>query len=628
MPGCKLTFLPQQKKGTFAPGTPLRDAALELGILIDSTCAGIGTCGKCKVDVKDGVSKITSVEHEVLSPLELEKGIRLACQATVESDTVCTIPDTSLTIIENIAVDGVTGDYPLEPDIRKIPVEIPKPDLGRRFFIADGALTALRDHRIDAEPLELPAVRSLGASTRGGWGAVTAIVDEATILAFEEGDTVDQLFGVAIDIGTTTLAAKLVDLTTGAVLAVSSAGNPQSAHGADVVARIQYVVRHTGGLRKLSRFVVARLNEMVAEMTNEAGLRRSDINKVAVVGNTVMQHLLLGIDPRHLGVKPYAAACAGPLRLRASDVGLTAHPEARVYSVPNLSSYVGSDITSALVALRFLEISEPTLVIDMGTNGEMVLTDGDRIVCCSSPAGPAWEGACITWGMRASACAVERFEIVEDRVEFRTVREAAPTGICGSGLIDVIGSLLAHGIISASGRLQSRDEIDADVPETLLDRIVLGDGGTREFRIADVGENAVITVSQGDIRQVQLAKAGIAAGIHTLLGELGLTPADVRHAYIAGAFGNHIRGSDVARLGLIPGVSEDRIQFVGNAALAGAEAILRSHRARRDAETLAQRIEYVEVAARPDFEDIFIDEIPFPHYSDQNTIGDYDETTQ
>jgi uncharacterized 2Fe-2S/4Fe-4S cluster protein (DUF4445 family) len=441
---------------------------------------------------------------------------------------------------------------------------------------------------------------------------VTAVVDGDRLLGFEEGDTTDRLFGVAIDIGTTTLAAKLVDLRSGHVLAVSSASNPQSAYGADVVARIQYVTRHTGGLRKMSRLVVSRLNEMIAEMVKEASLGRSDVNKLVVVGNTVMQHLLLGIDPRHLGIKPYAAACAGPVRIPAVDVGFKVGFEAVVYSVPNLSSYVGSDITGALVALGMLTLDEPTLVVDMGTNGEMVLTDGTRLACCSSPAGPAWEGACISWGMRASAGAIERLEITSEDVEFRTVRESAPTGICGSGLIDIVGALRALNLVNQSGRLSGKSDLQPEAPSFLRERLFEGPDGRREFRVADLGDSRAISVTQDDIRQVQLAKAGIAAGVLTLLDELSLSPSDVRRAFIAGAFGNHIRGSDVARLGLVPGVREDRIHFVGNAALAGAEAILRSRRARIEAEELARRIEYVEVAARPEFEDVFVDAIPFP----------------
>ena len=402
MHGSRLTFLPQNKSGVFAEGTTLRDAALELGILIEATCAGIGTCGKCKVEAKEGVVAHTDVELEVLSSLELEKGVRLSCQALLESSAVCTIPDTSLSLIENIATEGISGHFDLDPDIRKEVFNLEKPELGARYFVAESAVQALADVGVDATHLDLQSVRSLATVTGRGWGKVTATLDGNSLLGFDEGDTKGTLFGVAIDIGTTTLAAKLIDLRTDTVVAVSSSSNPQSALGADVVARIQYAIRHSGGLRKLGKLVIGRLNEMISEMVSEAGLKRADVSKLSVVGNTVMQHLLLGIDPRHLGVKPYAAAYAGPLTVRAGEIGFSAGSHAVVYTAPNLSSYVGSDITSALVAVRIREADGTTLVVDMGTNGEMVLYDGNRLVCCSSPAGPAWEGACISWGMRAS----------------------------------------------------------------------------------------------------------------------------------------------------------------------------------------------------------------------------------
>ncbi|MFV1980060.1 MAG: 2Fe-2S iron-sulfur cluster-binding protein, partial [Rhodothermia bacterium] len=269
MPGFRLTFLPQKKSGVFAEGTTLRDAALELGILIDSTCAGIGTCGKCKVVVKSGVSPSTAVERQVLSSQELEKGVRLSCQAFVKDNTICTIPDTSLSLIENIATEGVAESFDVDPDIQKIVLSLEKPDLGARYFIAETAVQMLADLGVPVAQPDIQAVRSLAVASRHGWGTVTATLDGDRLLGFDEGDTSDHLFGVAIDIGTTTLAAKLVDLRTNAVVSVSTSANPQAAHGADVVARIQYTIRHSGGLRKLGKLVISRLNEMISGMVRE-----------------------------------------------------------------------------------------------------------------------------------------------------------------------------------------------------------------------------------------------------------------------------------------------------------------------------------------------------------------------
>jgi uncharacterized 2Fe-2S/4Fe-4S cluster protein (DUF4445 family) len=333
-----------------------------------------------------------------------------------------------------------------------------------------------------------------------------------------------------------------------------------------------------------------------------------------------MQHLFLGVDPRHLGVKPYTAACSGPVSVRATELGFRMSDHAVVYSAPNLSSYVGSDITSVLVALRIREAEAPMIVVDMGTNGEMVATDGERIVCCSSPAGPAWEGACIGWGMRASRGAIERFEVVDDGVELRTIGETPPVGICGSGLIDIVCSLRQVGVINSSGRLMSRDDTAGQLGADFGERITEKADGVREFIVTRLEEGRAITLSQGDIRQVQLAKAGIAAGIQTLLANLGIGADDVEKVLLAGAFGNHLDGESVEQLGLIPGVSADRIRFVGNAAMSGAEAILRSRPARVEAEAIADVIEYIEVAAEPGFQDIFVDAIAFPEIK-QNTLA-------
>ncbi len=271
------------------------------------------------------------------------------------------------------------------------------------------------------------------------------------------------------------------------------------------------------------------------------------------------------------------------------------------------------------MALRIREAEGTTLVVDMGTNGEMVLFDGSRMVCCSSPAGPAWEGACISWGMRASKGAIERFEFVDGDVEFRTVGEGSPVGICGSGLIDIVSAMCQLGIVNSSGRLLSGDEIERDLPRSILDRIVIQPDGERIFVIVQIDEEQAISISQSDIRQVQLAKAGIAAGIMTLMATLRLGPDDVAQALLAGAFGNHLRGTDVVRLGLIPGLPAERIHFVGNAAMAGAEAMLRSKVARVEAETIAGEIEYIEVAAEPEFDDIFVDAISFPEIMTTNS---------
>ncbi|HEY5564624.1 MAG TPA: ASKHA domain-containing protein [Rhodothermia bacterium] len=605
----RVLFLPQEKAGTFVSGTVLRDAALDLGILIDSSCAGIGTCGKCKVEVRQGGSDPTDVEHMVLSAVELSKGVRLACQTTVNSEIVCHVPEQSLSTIDQITAWGVDGGFALDPETRVVTVSRPKPVLGDRHFTYDRFRTQLSALGHDVTG-DLASMRRYAAEVPPSAEIVHAVVDRNDLLTISTGT--ERFLGLALDIGTTTVAAKLIDLESGATLGVASAGNPQAALGSDVVARIQYVTRHTGGLRKMQRLIVNQLNELAASVCTQARVRRSDVVKAVIVGNTVMGHILLGISPKSLGTSPYAAVSRGPVRLRARELGLNTNGDGIVYVAPNLASFVGGDITSVLTAVRMDKRHDLTLVIDMGTNGEIVLGHSSRLVCCSSPAGPAWEGACISWGMRAARGAIERAEIVDNRIALRTIGEASPVGICGSGLIDLVCTFLRNGLIERSGRIPTQDEIRDRLPAALVDLVGVTRTGKRSLRVADMAGADPIVVTQDDVRQIQLAKAGIAAGVHTLLSEFDSAPEDIAQVFLAGAFGNHVRGSDVLQLGLVPGVGAHRIHFVGNAALSGAESMIKSREALSLAERIADEIGYVEVAGRPEFEDLFVECIPFP----------------
>lgn len=604
----RVLFLPQEKSGIFASGTVLRDAALDLGILIDSSCAGIGTCGKCKIELRQGNGEITDVEHEVLSATELKKGVRLACQAVIEQDVVCHIPEQSLSSVDQITAWGVDGSFDVDPETKVIDIAVPPAVLGERHFTFDRFRARLSEagHEVSND---LRNIRKFASEISPGTETLHPVVDHDDLITFSSSE--DGLFGLALDIGTTTVAAKLIDLNTGSTLGVSSAANPQAALGADVVARIQYVTRHSGGLRKMQRLIVNQINELIISVCRQAEIRRADVVKTVVVGNTVMQHILLGITPTGLGRSPYAAVTQGPVRIRARDLGLNTNGDGIVYVAPNLASFVGGDITSVLTAVRIDRRTDLTLVIDMGTNGEIVLGDAERLICCSSPAGPAWEGACISWGMRAARGAIERAEIVDSELEFRTIGDVSPVGICGSGLIDLVCTFLRHGLIDLSGRILTSEEAAERVP-ALAEKIGVGRNGKRTIRVAEVAGADPIVLTQDDVRQIQLAKAGIAAGVRTLLAKFGVGPEAIARVFLAGAFGNHVRGTDVVQLGLVPGVGAHRIHFVGNAALSGSESMVKSREAVALAERIADRIGYVEVAGRAEFEDVFVESIPFP----------------
>jgi uncharacterized 2Fe-2S/4Fe-4S cluster protein (DUF4445 family) len=585
----RILFLPARQQSSFEDGTTFLDAALELGILIESTCAGLGTCAKCKVTIPNGATPAGETEQQLLSSQELAKGVRLSCQARIASKGVCVVPETSRLLGDQILTDGQRTTVVLRPDIRKVFLKLAEPELGAKYFDAEEFARSV------GLPVNqnLRAVRQLPTLLRSNDFSVTAVIDQDRVLGVEGGDTTSRLYGVAVDIGTTTVAAKLVNLSDGRVLGVASALNPQKSYGADVVSRIQYCVDHQGGLELMHRLIVRQIGELITRLCQTPPIAPADVYKITVAANTVMQHFFLRIDPRAVASMPYAPAYQGPITADADELGLSINSLGVVYVLPNLGSFVGSDITAVLTVLDVDERDEIRLVVDIGTNGEMVLGSRSRLVCCSSPAGPAWEGATIAWGMRAAHGAIERAEIIDGDLQIRTIGGVPPVGICGSGLLDLVSEFVRAGLIDGSGRIRSVRDLKADVPAALKERILEKENGVNHLRIAPLENNEHILLTQKDIREVQLAKGAIASGISILMKELGVTADKIETVAIAGAFGNHVRGQDAVDAGLLPPVDPDRIRFIGNAALAGAEAVLVSADLRRRAEQLARRIEYV-----------------------------------
>lgn len=612
MPDHKILFLPGKKTARFEAGTTFRDAALELGIIIESTCAGLGTCAKCKVNIKDGVTPPAVVETQLLTPPELAKGVRLSCQARLTGDSVCIVPQESLTFGDQIMTEGKTGRFTLNPDLKKIPVVVPPAELGEKYFDFEKFLAQLQRNGLQISRYRLQAVRKIAGLLRSHNYQITAVVDQGHLLTIEAGDTAATLYGVAFDIGTTTVAAKLLNLHSGETAAVASALNPQRAYGADVIARINYFVEHPGGLELLHRLIIKQMNELLAQLCASAAIQAENIYKLTVAGNTVMQHIALNVDPRHVAYSPYTPAFQGPATLEAKELGLHIHPDGIAYFLPNLACFVGSDITAVLTVLDLDETDKIQLVVDIGTNGEMVLGSKNKLLCCSSPAGPAWEGAYITWGMRAARGAIERAEIIGGDLQFRTIGGAEPIGICGSGLLDLVCEFVRAGVIDQTGRILNIAEMNSRVSDELKTRIVHHDNGANHIAIAKLDEEKSIMLMQKDIREVQLAKSAIVSGIKILMKELAVQPENIASAYIAGAFGNHVRGQDAVDSGLIPAVPIERIKFIGNAALAGAEAVLLSQDARHKAEQLAATVGYVEISDRSDFQEFFVESMHFP----------------
>jgi uncharacterized 2Fe-2S/4Fe-4S cluster protein (DUF4445 family) len=416
-----------------------------------------------------------------------------------------------------------------------------------------------------------------------------------------------------VDIGTTSIAAKLLDLNKGNTIAVSSALNPQRSYGADIISRINYNIEHKGGLELQHRLVIKQINELIAKLCEDAKIKREYIYKITSAGNTVMQHFLLNIDPRYLAYNPYTPSFQGPISIPAKEIGLKINENGVLYAIPNLACFVGSDITAVLTTLKLQESEDIQLVVDIGTNGEIVLGSKDRLICASSPAGPAWEGGYITWGMRAARGAIERAAIVNGDLQFRTIGEADPIGICGSGLMDLVCEFFREKMIDKSGRILGLEETDSSLSAKLKSRIIPQKNGVNNIAVAQIDDDQHIMLMQKDIREVQLAKSTIAAGIKILMKEMQIVPKDIANIYIAGAFGNHVRGQDAIDIGIIPAIPEDRIRFIGNAALSGAEAILLSETARQKAEHIASIIDYIEISDRSDFQEHFVGSMHFPN---------------
>lgn len=605
----KVTFEPEGKAAFVLPGSLVLEAAARAGIIVETPCGGRGTCGKCRIVVRDGCSPATATERRLLKPRELTSGFRLACQAKLVRETVVTVPDASRFFEQRILTSGVGGATRLCPAVAKRAMQVPEASLADPRSDADRALEVLGG---DGLRFSLGAARELPAALRADGRRLTAVLHGGEVLAVEAGDTTARVFGLALDIGTTTVVGSLLDLTTGHEAALGARTNPQVSFGDDVVARITHA-SEGNGLRELQERVVGCINDIVAEVAAKAGIAREAIYEVTTVGNTTMNHLLLGLDPRQIAQMPFAAVVRAAMVVPAAELGIAVHPRARLYAMPNIAGFVGGDTVGVILAANLLARRRPTLAVDIGTNGEMVLGTGRRLVACSTAAGPAFEGARIRFGMRAADGAIEQVRFGRD-VETSVIGDARPRGLCGSALVDAIAELLRAGILEPSGRMLGPDELPRKLPQALRRRVVAGERGY-DFILAHEAETDLgspILLTQGDIRQVQLAKGAIRAGIEVLKGELGLEAGQLDGVLLAGGFGNFIRRRNALRIGLLPPIEHARIHFIGNAALVGAKMVLACAEYRDQAEAISRQTEYLELGGLPQFQGQFADAMLFP----------------
>jgi uncharacterized 2Fe-2S/4Fe-4S cluster protein (DUF4445 family) len=632
-------FTPSGRRGRVAAGTTLLDAARALGVDIDSVCGGRGICGRCQVQPAEGaypkhgiesradhVSPVGEIEEAYRASAGLAADRRLSCTAAIHGDVLVDVPPESQ-VHRQVVRKGIdVRTFEIDPVVRLHHVEVVRPDLAS----PTGDLARLHEALADEWGLtdletDLHVVRALQPALEAGDYRVTVAVHEGrTISAIWPGFH-DRACGVAIDVGSTTIAGHLVNLADGAVLASNGAMNPQIRFGEDLMSRVSYAMLHDGGAAEMTRAVRAALAKLVSDLAGQAGIPAREILEVALVGNPIMHHLVLGIDPVPLGSAPFALATDRAVRTTAAEIGIRAHPGGRAYILPCIAGHVGADTAGVILAEQpHRDAAAVRLVVDVGTNAEIVLGNRDRLLAASSPTGPAFEGAQISAGQRAAPGAIERVRIDRATLEprFRVIgvdawsdepgfakgiARTGVTGICGSGIVEAIAELFLAGVVTADGIIDGA--LAARSPR------IVADGRTFSYLLHD-GEPRV-TITQNDVRAIQLAKAALYAGARLLMDRLGVDAVD--EIRLAGAFGSQIDPLHAMVLGLIPDADLAHVGSAGNAAGAGALIALLSRAARREIEAVVRRVEKVETAVEPRFQEHFVEALAFPHRTAPST---------
>ncbi|HEY7589562.1 MAG TPA: ASKHA domain-containing protein [Candidatus Limnocylindrales bacterium] len=630
-----VVFTPSGRRGRFEPGTTVLDAARRLGVDIDSVCGGRGLCGRCQVEQGIGSFPKHQIESrpehlsapgEVEARYEADKGLtpgrRLSCTATLLGDAVIDVPPESQVHRQVVRKGLDVRAFEIDPVVRLYYVEVEPPALASPSGDLARLTAALeREWQLTGLEADLGVIRSLHAAlAEGKQGVTVAVHDGSTISAVWPGLR-EKAYGVAIDVGSTTIAGHLADLASGEVLASNGVMNPQIRFGEDLMSRVSYAMLHDDGATQMTEAVRKALNGLIAGLANAAGIKREAILELAIVGNPVMHHLLLGFDPTPLGQAPFALATDRAVRTTARELDLIAHPGARIYVLPCIAGHVGADTAGVILAEAPHRVRDGVrVVVDVGTNAEIVLAAGQRLLAASSPTGPAFEGAQISSGQRAAPGAIERVRIDRDTLEPRfkvigveawsdeagfdaALAEAGVgiTGICGSGIVEVIAELFLAGVITPDGIVDGAlaGRTARVVPEGRTFSYVLHDGQPR------------IAITQNDVRAIQLAKAALYAGVRLLMDHAGADSVDAIR--LAGAFGSQIDVFHAMVLGLIPDCDLSRVASAGNAAGTGALIALLSGAARAEIEEVVRRVEKIETAIEPRFQEHFVAAMAFPH---------------
>jgi uncharacterized 2Fe-2S/4Fe-4S cluster protein (DUF4445 family) len=615
VPDIPVTILPERRTIMVGAGTAVLRAAQAQGVDITATCGGRGRCTSCRVKIVEGVPPPGTINDQLqLGDDLVREGYRLSCQLTVsEVLAVQVAPPLDERAFQILGVDReavARARVPMDAGVRKrvVRVDLPQEEHHQTSDLEQLGLAA----GVSPADVPLEVIRTLPTILREAKGEVTVVTFQGRPLGVERGDTTAMAFGVAVDVGTTSVVTTLLELASGEVMASVSSLNPQATFGGDLMSRIAFAQWNPSNLRKLQSRIIGLLNQQIDELLERTGVLPQWVYKLTVVGNTCMHHVLLGIDPTYVGLSPYSAVLRHPLVLSARTLHLKVNPEARVCFLPIVAGFVGADAVGAALATRLDESSTIRAVVDIGTNGEVVMGTRERLIACSAPAGPALEGAQIRHGMRGAVGAIDRVWLEDGDLRFHVIGDGPAQGICGSGLIDAVAAALDAGLIDWTGliQLERRDRFPVLLASRLAERgeerllVLVPRGGA-----AGGGE---IVLTQDDVRQLQLAKGAIGGGIRMLQHVLQVPDAALQDLMLAGGFGNYLSIPSAVRIGLIPPLAPGRIRYVGNAAALGAQLALVSEAERARAERLARSIEHLSLATHPDFQDLFVEAMNFP----------------
>ena len=627
-----VVFTPSGRRGRFARGTPVLQAARALGVDLDSVCGGRAMCGRCQIELSTGsfakhgveshpehLSPISQLEVDYAKAHDFKEGRRLGCSVRILGDVIIDVPQESQVHRQVVRKRAEVHSINLDPVIRMYYVEVQEPNM----YDPSGDLQRLKDAlefewRLENLSCDLRQIQNLQRALReGDWKVTAAVHDNSQIVAVWPGFR-DHAYGLAIDVGSTTIAAHLCDLSSGEVVEAAGAMNPQIRFGEDLMSRVSYLMMNPGREEHMTRDVRIAIQKLADDVVQSYGIERADILEVVVVGNPIMQHLLLGISPIELGGAPFALATDESVSIWASEIDLSLHPNARAFILPCIAGHVGADTAGMILSEQPYAKEEVMLLVDVGTNAEIVLGNNARLVAASSPTGPAFEGAQISGGQRAAPGAIERVRIDLDSLEPKykvigcdlwsneegfedAISSTGVTGICGSGIIETIAEMYLNGIIDSNGVVQGS--------KARMSRRIIRQGRTYAYVIHDAELKILIT--QNDVRAIQLAKAALYAGIRLLMERLNIDHVDAIR--LAGAFGSHIDVKYAMILGLIPDCELANVTSAGNAAGTGARIALLDRNSRADIRQVVRNVEKVETAVEPNFQEYFVEAMAIPH---------------